>query len=234
MKLSKSIFLILFLFQASSLFSQTQNFLEKPYLETTATYTTEVTPDRIFLNIQIAEKDTKGKISIEQLESKMITALNSIGIETEKQLSVSDLSSDFKKYLLKKKDVLKSKHYVLIVYDAKSLAQVANKLEQINISNITIQKTEYSKLEELKIELRAKAILKAKKQAESMLKPLNQNLGKAIFISDTDSPVNRLLRGKASGLNTVYRSDNAGLGFANIDIANVRVQVSVIVYFEIL
>jgi hypothetical protein len=32
-----------------------------------------------------------------------------------------------------------------------------------------------------------------------MLKPLDQNLGKAIFISDTDSAVNRLLRGNNSG-----------------------------------
>jgi len=103
MKILKSTFALLILFQVSSVCSQTQNFLERPYLETAATYTTEVTPDRIFLNITISEKDTKGKKSIEVIENQMVTALNSIGIDTKKQLSVADLSSGFKKHLLKRK-----------------------------------------------------------------------------------------------------------------------------------
>ena len=231
MKFLKSTLALLILFQVSSVFSQTQNFLEKPYLETAATYTTEVTPDRIFLNITISEKDTKGKKSIEELESQIVATLNSIGIDTKKQLSVADLSSDFKKHLLKRKDILKSKKFVLVVYDAKTMAQVAIMLERKNISNIGILKTEYSKLEELKIELREKAIIKAKKQAESMLKPLNQNLGKAIYISDTGSAKNALLRRNRAGSNNFYIS---GMPDVDVDIARIRVQVAVVIYFEIL
>ena len=229
MKILKSTFALLILFQVSSVCSQTQNFLERPYLETAATYTTEVTPDRIFLNITISEKDTKGKKSIEVIENQMVTALNSIGIDTKKQLSVADLSSGFKKHLLKRKDILKSKKFVLVVYDAKTMAQVAIMLERKNISNIGILKTEYSKLETLKIELRGKAIIKAKKQAASMLKPLNQNLGKAIYISDTGSAQNALLRRNKVGSNNFYIS-----GMPDVDIAHIRVQVAVVIYFEIL
>ncbi|MGV6832596.1 MAG: SIMPL domain-containing protein [bacterium] len=214
--------------------AQNQNFLERPYLETAATYTTEVTPDEIYLAIQISESDTRGKVSIEELEAQMIRTLNALGIDTKTQLQVADLSSDFKKYFLKKKDVVKTKNYVLIVNDAKSLAQIAYRLEQINISNISIQRTDYSKLEELKIELREKAIAKAKRQAESMLKPLDQKLGMALYISDTDNSVNRMLRGRVSGLNSSYSASESYFEFADIGIVDMRVEVSVIVFFEIL
>lgn len=234
MKFLKLLFVFVLLVLSANLNAQNQNFLERPYLETTATYTTEVIPDNLFLEITINEKDTRDKLSIEALENRMITTLKSLGIDTDKKLSVVDISSNFKKYFLKKTDVLKTKHYVLCVHDAKTLGQVAYHLEQANISNINIQKTEYSKLETLKIELREKAILKAKRQAESMLKPLNQKLGKALFISDTDTSINQLLRRQSSGLNTMYISSDKNITFADIGIEGIRVEMSVIVYFEIL
>ena len=42
-------------------FSQTKNFIDQAYIETSAKVDTLVTPDRIFLTILITEKDTKGK-----------------------------------------------------------------------------------------------------------------------------------------------------------------------------
>jgi uncharacterized protein YggE len=41
------------------------------------------------------------------------------------------------------------------------------------------------------LELKQKAVAKAKLQAESLLKPLNQNLGKAIYISDMNYNIYR-------------------------------------------
>ena len=53
-----------------NIFSQEKNFIDLPYLETSAKCDTLVTPDRIFLKIVISEKDTKGKISVEELETR--------------------------------------------------------------------------------------------------------------------------------------------------------------------
>ena len=39
-------------------------------------------------------------------------------------------------------------------------------------------------MEELKLELKSKAVLKAKKQADFLIKPLNQKVTRAIHISD--------------------------------------------------
>ena len=61
--------------------SQTKNFIDQPYLETTATADTLVQPDIIFLDILIQEKDSKNKISVEELETKMAKTLEALNID---------------------------------------------------------------------------------------------------------------------------------------------------------
>ena len=171
----------------TSLKAQTKNFIDQPYIETSAKVDTAVTPDKIWLSIFIAEKDTKGKLSVEEQENKMAKVLKSLGIDLKEQLKLTDLSSNFKKYFLRSQDVLKSKSYSLVVYDALTAGKVIAGLEKIKISNVELEKTEYSKLEQLKLELRSKAVQKAKRQAEAMVQPLGQKPGAAIFISDGNS-----------------------------------------------
>lgn len=212
--------------------SQSENFLEKPYIETRATYTAEVTPDNIFLEILITENDTRGRVPVEELENRMTAKLIELGIDVKKQLKLIDLTSDFKKYLLRKKEVLKNKEYSLLVYDALTASKVIKELESIDISNITLSKTEYSKLEELKIELRGKAVEKAKRQALSMLAPLNQELGKAVFISDLEVNFESVRRSQLSGSNTAYYYNSPDL-FSDLEINQTKVQVTVKVFFEL-
>lgn len=196
--MKKIVILSLILLSAKS-FSQTKNFLDLPYIETSAKVDTLVVPDKIYLNIMITEKDTKGKISVEELENKMNEKLKSLGIATEKQLTLNDLSSNYKKYFLKQQDIQKSKNYTLIVYNAKTAGKVIIRLEEIEISNVTLEKTEYSKAEEMILTLKSKAILKAKNQAIAMTKPLNQKVGNAIYISDYNN-ISNMLSGRVAGL----------------------------------
>jgi len=192
--------ILLFTFLTFQTYSQTKNFIDKPYLETKATVDTLVTPDRIYLSILITEKDTKGRTPVEELENRMNTKLIALGIDTKKQLTLSDVTSNFKNYFLKRTDVLKNKAYSLLVYDAVTAGKVIVGLESIEISNVHLIKTEYSKIEQLIMELKQKAVYKAKMQAESMLKPLNQKLGKAMYISDVNSNIARILQGKSAGI----------------------------------
>jgi uncharacterized protein YggE len=163
---------------------QTKNFIDQPYLETTAKVDTLIKPDLIYLDILLQEKDSRNKISVEELENKMATKLESMGIDLKKQLTLSDLASNFKKYFLKQKDILKSKAYKLKVFDALTAGKVLVELENIGISNVALDKTEYSKIEELKLTLKSKAVQKAKTQADYLVAPLNQKIGRALFIVD--------------------------------------------------
>jgi len=216
-------------------YSQTKNFIDKSYLETTATVDTLVIPDRIYLSILITEKDTKGRTSVEELENRMNTKLIALGIETKKQLTLSDVTSNFKNYFLRGTDVLKNKAYTLLVHDAETAGKVIVGLEAIEVSNVHLSKTEYSKIDQLKIELKQKAVAKAKVQAEYLLKPLNQNLGKAIYISDLNSNFTNMLRGKATGIKIRGYASSNEVQYNPIDIEfeKIGIQSTVTVNFEI-
>lgn len=192
-------FLIILLFITSlTSFGQSKNFIDQPYLETTARVDTLVIPDRIYLSILITEADTKGKTSVEKLENKMADKLKTLGIDIEKQLTLADLGSNFKKYFLRKLDVQKDKEYALVVYDAVTAGKVIMGLEAIGVSNVNLIKTEYSKLDKLKIDLRKRAVGMAKLQAEAMVLALDQKLGLALFISDLNTGIQTRYQGRVA------------------------------------
>lgn len=167
--------------------SQTKNFIDQPYLEVNGNADTLITPDEIFINIVISEKDTRDRIPLEEQEAKMIAAFTGSGIDIENDLSTSYMGSSFKNYLLRGKDVIKTKQYVLKVGDAETAAKVFLLLEQLDISNSSIQRVGHSDLIKLKNAMRSKAIENAKERATALLQPLKQSMGAAIHIVDNES-----------------------------------------------
>lgn len=163
--------------------AQEKNFLDVPYIEVTASADTLVVPDKLYLGITIREKDSKGKISVEEQETKMMAFLSSKGIDTKRQLSVADASSYYQRYFLKEKDILKTKQYQLIVPDAKTVAIVMEGLEGIGIANVSLQKAEYSGEEKLILLLKEKAVEKARQEGYALTKASGQKLGMPLFIS---------------------------------------------------
>lgn len=180
----KKTFYLLSFFICSLAFGQAKNFIDKPYLETTAKVDSLVTPDQIYLSIYIHEGEDRNRTSLEKQERTMANVLENLGIDLKKQMKVDNLASNYKKYFLKRKNILKSKSYTLEVYDAMTAGKVLIGLESEGISNVRLIKTAYSKIETLKLELKSKAILKAQQQAKALTTPLNQQLGKAIYIND--------------------------------------------------
>ena len=82
----KNTLILLFLFGTVHLaVAQNKNFLDIPYLETSARVDTLVTPDKIYLSITITEKDSKGRKSVEEQENKMAQAFRGLGIDLDKQ-----------------------------------------------------------------------------------------------------------------------------------------------------
>lgn len=190
--------LLILIFSKS--FSQNKNFIDQAYLETETEIDSLIVPDRIYITIMLNESDTKNRKSTEELEKTMQQVLQSLQIDTEKDLSLLDFSSDIKKNLFSGQNILKSKNYSLLVRDAVTAGKVLAELEKSEISNVSIEKTEYSKAEKLLLDLKSKAIIKSKENAEQMVKPLNQKIGKAIYISDLTSSIANQLQGKAPGL----------------------------------
>ncbi|WP_422349882.1 SIMPL domain-containing protein [Flagellimonas sp.] len=230
--MKKIITLSLFIAFTMTMNSQTKNFLDIPYLETSARVDTLVTPDKIFLNITIQEKDSKGRKSVEEQENKMANSLRALGIDLEKQLVIKDLSSNFKKYFLRQKEVLKSKQYSLLVRSGKKAAEVLMALEKLGIANTYLEKTEYSKMEELELELKSKAVAKAKKKAEALTAPLGQKVGAAIHIMDTSTPYYPRYNQPRMEIKTMAM-DAAEAQPLDLDFEKIKVETSVNIKFEL-
>jgi uncharacterized protein YggE len=179
--------------------SQTKNFIDQPYIEVSGSADTLVTPNEIYIRIVLSEKDTRDRVSIEELEQKMVAALKDVGLETEKDLTTSDMTCNFKFYLFKSKDIIKIKVYTLKVTDAVTASQVFIKLEEIGVSNTSIDRVDHSDLDNFKNKMRTKAIVNAKERAIALTKPLNQTVGSAIFINEGDN-VSQQLQGRVAGI----------------------------------
>jgi uncharacterized protein YggE len=213
--------------------TQSKNFIDQPYLETTAKVDSLVEPDRIYLSILIQEKEDRDRTSVEKQEREMASALEELGIDLKKQLKIEDLASNYKKYFLRKKSVLKSKNYELVVYDGLTASKVLVHLEAKGISNVKLVKTAYSKTEALKLILRSKAILKAQAQANSLVKPLGQALDKAIYISDKYYS-NNYYPQRMNRMKVAYDTDGVVEKPLDLEFSGIKVESEVMVRFSIL
>lgn len=184
----------------SLVYAQEKNFIDQPYVEVAGQADTLLVPDEIFLTIVLAERDTRDKVSVEQQEKLLFETLQSLGINTAKELSLQDMSSSFKTYLLKNRDILKRKEYQLKLTNATMVSRVFTALEKVGISNTTIERVDHSQKKLIGQLMKSRAIEHARTNAQSLIKPLGQELGKAIFIKDNESNQINFLAGRVPGL----------------------------------
>ena len=116
----------------------------------------------------------------------MLSKLKEIGIDINKDLLIKDISSNFKYYWLTKNEILLAKEYQLLVKDGKTASKVFIELENIGISNVSIDKLDNSNIQKYRKEVKIEAIKAAKEKAESLANAIGQNIGRAIFIQELD------------------------------------------------
>lgn len=207
-----------------------KNFIDQSYIEVTGTAEMGIVPDMIYLNIIINESDTKGKIPLETLEQKMKQRLAENGVDVGKDLTVSDLSSGYKKYFLKDKDVVAKRSYILLVHDAATAGKVIEALGEEEISNISILKTDHSQMAQKRFDIRLDAVKAAKRKAEAMAGALGQSIGKAIFISETND--NRYVQMNSNVLNEPLRfMGTEALPEQELSFNNISIKSSVLARF---
>ena len=199
----KTRYLLLFSTLITSIsFSQIgeKNFIDQPYIEVTGTMETEIIPNEIYLNIVLNENDNKGKLSVEAQENQMISALKALGIDLEKSLSILDFNGYYKRKFFADNTVTKIKTYELVVHSGEMVGNVYQAMDAINISNISITKVSHSEIEKIRRETKLKAIKAAKEKANDYAQAINQTLGKALFIQESQNSLNTNLYGNSLGM----------------------------------
>lgn len=207
---------------------------EKPHVMQYTTCERKVTPDELYLSITINEKDNKGKKSLEDLQSSMITALQRLGINVEKALTLNFMGSEIS-YTTFKRNInpRTNASYTLKLDNANTMQEVIAHLEAIDITNIQLVKTKYSKADDIYNELGIEAMVMAKKQAETLAGAIGQSIGPALSINSnrysSESNRPRLYKARNTAIEESATSDS--YSEPQIEIGEITFSVNVTVKF---
>lgn len=168
-----------------------KNFIDQNYIEVSGTATVSVVPDLIYLRIELSERDTRNRIALATLEKMMVEKLTALGIDIKKDLTVNDLVSTFRGKFRAVGDILLTKQYTLLVTDASMATRVYEELEKIDVSNISIDRLDHTRMIEFKKEARRQAIQAAKQKAQDLTQAIDQGIGRALFIEEIETPDHR-------------------------------------------
>lgn len=155
------------------------------YIEVNGVAEREVAPNEIYLSITINERDSKGKISIDEQQRDMVAVLKKLGVKPAEQLKMLDLTSSY----FKRGNALAKAQYELKLSSATEVARVWRALDELGISQVTVQKVSHTDIETLKAEVRADAMRAARDNARALAEAIDQKAGKCFWIADYSSPV---------------------------------------------
>lgn len=149
------------------------------YVEVNGVAEREVEPNLIYLTITINERESKGRITVEEQEQDMIRVLRALDIDTKEQLRVNDISSS----RLKRTQAVTTKSYQLKLTEPMLVSDVYAALQSVGITAIGIEKATRTDIEELRGEVRDEAVRNARATAQSLAAAVGQTIGKAFYIN---------------------------------------------------
>ena len=211
-----------------------KNFIDQNYIEITGTAETLVTPNEIYVAIILTEKNHKK--TIEEQERLLLTNLKSLGIDTDKELSVSNFQGVYTKRFLKRNEVEKVKNYQLIVHDGETLSKTYLVLDRLNITNVSIAKVSHSDLVKIRRETKIKSLVVAKEKAAAYAAAIDQEIGSALFIKELEpSSVNSYNNIRIRGMNSSNNSyrQNSVPAIENLAFQKISITATVLTKFEL-
>jgi uncharacterized protein len=215
----------------SNVFAQSTTDLRRK-IEVSGTAEKEVTPDIINVSISLKEyMDGKKKISISELEQQLEKAVAAAGVAKE-DFTVNNLSSwNYATEKKKNPDFLASKQYGIRFHDLNKYNQILSKIDPKGIQSTNIDSYDYSKMPELKKELKVQALLAAKEKANYLVSALGDKLGQVLSISESgDNSVFPQVRMYS---NVAFKSAAADVAESDIDFKKIKLSFQVNAVFEI-
>lgn len=205
------------IFSASAQTTGIQN-----YIQTNGVGEVEITPNEFTLSITIDEKATKGRYSVDDVESKMRSALKRLKIDSD-ALTMNSLSSQREK----RQSAMTRADYELKLSSASQIEECYDVLNELGITQISITEATHTDIETYKDEARTKAVADAVGRAKKLGEALGQGVGECFQISDNsfyieNSRPNIVMRG-------VYASNAADSAASNseIEYRSIKINYSV-------
>lgn len=207
------------------------------YIDINTTVEREVTPNELYLQISIREKDYKGKKSLEQMQDAMLGALKANHIDIPECLTLNYMGSEvgYKAFSKSIKSQTEAT-YMLKLNDAAIMQSVIASLEEKQISDIELVRTRYTAEKELKAEMGIEAMQTAKAEAQMLAGAIGQETGKAMTISywmNNTQAQPRLYKARMSNVSEEADAVGQPAGEPMISIGKITYRFTVNVRFEL-
>lgn len=204
----------------------------------TGTSEIEVIPDEIYVEVDLREYNKKNgdKIDITAIKNNFLSACKSIGL-TDKDVTVQSYQGYDNNYWLYRKnkkqnpDMKASVSYWIKVADVKLLDALVDKMDDEATQNFFIAKTEYSKMDSLKKEMKIAAIKAAKNKAEYLASAIGEQVGPAVTINDPNE-INNYPRPMPYA-NTMMKAQADDAAPMDVDFKKIKLQFEVTVVFAL-
>ena len=219
-----------------------QVIMEKPLvkkIEVNGSAEQEVLPDEIFVNITLREyfkdKDNKNKVDIVALEKQLQKAVEEAGIPKE-NFTIGAMNG-YREWWGRKKPTtfLESKSYILKVPNLYKIDGIIARVDDKGVSSTNIERYEFSKIEQLRKDIKIKALQAAKAKAQYLLEGIGEQLGEAFEIMEIDNGYQNLQSMYANTMMKSARTEAStdAMPESTIDVQKIKVRYEIKAVFKI-
>jgi uncharacterized protein YggE len=235
----KKLMMALAMFGGVLFSTQAQNNDKAPVkkIEVTGTAEEEVLPDKIFVSVTLREyfkdKDNKNRVDILVLEQQLQKAVADAGLSKE-ALTVGGING-YREWWGKKKptNFLESKTYTLALANLSKIDAILNRVDEKGILSTNIERFEYSKIDELKKQVKIKALQNAKEKANYLLAGIGEQLGEALEIYEIDNGYYPQPMYAAMKREMAVSADAAPMQESTVDVQKIKVRFDMKAVFKI-
>ena len=236
--MKKTITFFAMILLATQLIAQEQKPIQKT-VSVSGSAETEVAPDEIYVQVDLREYNKKNgdKIDINSIKNNFLAACKSMGL-TDKDVTVQSYQGYDQNYWYLKKnkkqnpDMKASISYWVKVDNVSKLDALVDKMDDEATQNFFIAKAEYSKMDELKKDMKIAAVKAAKEKATYLSEAIGEHIGDAITINDP-TEIDNTPRPYYANATFKASADNAAEPALDVDFKKIKVRYEVSVVFSL-
>jgi len=236
--MKKTITFFAMILLATQLIAQEQKPIQKT-VSVSGSAETEVAPDEIYVQVDLREYNKKNgdKIDINSIKNNFLAACKSMGL-TDKDVTVQSYQGYDQNYWYLRKnkkqnpDMKASISYWVKVDNVSKLDALVDKMDDEATQNFFIAKAEYSKMDELKKDMKIAAVKAAKEKATYLSEAIGEHIGDAITINDP-TEIDNTPRPYYANATFKASADNAAEPALNVDFKKIKVRYEVSVVFSL-
>src|SRR6476620_4602837 len=199
----------------------------------------EVVPDEIYVQVDLREYNKKNgdKVDINTIKNNFLTACKSMGL-TEKDVTVQSYQGyDNNYWWMKKKkenpDLKASISYSVKVSKVDMLDALVDKMDDEATQNFFISKTSYSKMDELKRDLKIAAVKAAREKAIYLSEAIGEHIGEAMTINDPTEVNSPPRPYYANEMMKAARAEDSTAPAMDVDFKKIKLQYELNVVFAL-